>query len=66
MQNFVFVSVNVDGNPELSRLFGVSSIPRVVVISPDGKILSSQVGAMPPDRLLSWLPQVHPVTARAE
>lgn len=66
MQNFVFVSVNVDGNPELSRLFGVSSIPRVVVISPAGKILASQVGAMPPDRLLSWLPQVHPVAASAE
>lgn len=66
MQSYVFVSVNVDQNAELSRLFGVSSIPRVVVISPEGKILASQVGAMPPDRLLSWLSPSHPVAANAE
>src|SRR5437660_1061223 len=31
MQNFVLLPVNVDNNGELSRLFGVSGIPRVVV-----------------------------------
>lgn len=66
MQRYVFVSVNVDHNPELSRLFGVSSIPRVVVISPAGKILASKVGAMPPDPLLSWLPESHPVADSTE
>lgn len=58
MQNFVLRTVNVDNNPELTRMFGVSGIPHVVVISPEGKILGSQTGAVPPDALLSWLPQV--------
>jgi thioredoxin-related protein len=48
--------VNVDGNRELSKLYGVRGIPYVVVISPDGKIIRSQTGAMPSDRFLSWLP----------
>ena len=58
MQNFVLRTVNVDNNPELSRMFGVSGIPHVVVISPEGKIIRSQTGAVPPDALLSWLPEV--------
>jgi thiol:disulfide interchange protein len=66
MRNYVFVSVNVDQNQELARLYSVSSIPRVVVISPEGKILASQVGAMPPDRLLSWLPDARPNTGGTE
>jgi len=65
MQNFVLLPVNVDGNRELSKLFGVSAIPYVVVISPDGKIIRSQTGAMPPERLLSWLPEVPHETASA-
>lgn len=60
MQNYVFLSVNIDRNAELSHLFGVSSIPHVIVISSDGKIIATQVGAMPPDRLLTWLPESKP------
>ena len=59
MRNFVFVPVNVDNNGELSHMFGVEGIPHVVLISPNGKIIGSQTGAVPPDRLLSWLPQVN-------
>jgi len=66
MRNFVLRTVNVDNNPELSGMFGVSAIPRVVVISPQGKILASQTGAMPPDALLSWLPQTKRQTASAQ
>lgn len=61
MRNYVFLSINVDQNAELSHLFGISSIPHVLVISPEGKILASQVGAMPPDRLLAWLPEAKPI-----
>lgn len=66
MQNFVLLPVNVDHNPELSRKFGVQGIPYVVVISPDGKVLRSQTGAVPPDQLLSWLPEVRPQTTSAQ
>ena len=55
MQNFVFLPVNIDKNPELAHLFGVGGIPYVVVIS-DGKIIRSQTGAVPPEALLNWLP----------
>lgn len=66
MHNFVFMPVNVDSNRELSHMFGVSGIPHVVLISPNGKIIGSQTGAVPPDRLLSWLPQVNRETAGAQ
>jgi thiol:disulfide interchange protein len=60
MSNFVFMPVNVDTNSELSGLYGVSGIPHVVIVSPDGRILRSQTGAVPPDALLAWLPEVTP------
>jgi thioredoxin 1 len=66
MQDFVFMPVNIDGNRELSHLFGVGGIPYVVVISPDGNILCSQTGAVPPDRLLGWLPPPNHQTAAAQ
>lgn len=66
MQNFVLMPVNVDRNRELAKMFGVGGIPYVVVISPDGKIMCSQTGAVPPDRLLSWLPKVTPETTSTE
>jgi thiol:disulfide interchange protein len=56
MRNYLFMPVNVDANRELSKMFGVEGIPHVVVISPDGKVIGSQTGAVPPDRLLAWLP----------
>jgi thiol:disulfide interchange protein len=66
MQNFVLVPVNVDQNRELSKMFGVEGIPYVVVISPDGKVMRSQTGAVPPDTLISWLPEVNRETTSAQ
>lgn len=36
-ENVKFVSVDVDANPETAKAFGVNGIPRVVILSPDGK-----------------------------
>ena len=66
MQNFVLMPVNVDHNRELSKMFGVEGIPYVVVISPDGKVMRSQTGAVPPDTLISWLPVVNRETTSAQ
>ena len=35
--NVEFVSVDVDVNPKTAELFGVSSIPQVTIIAPDGR-----------------------------
>ena len=32
-----FVSVDIDNNPKTAELFGVSSIPQVTLIAPDGR-----------------------------
>lgn len=35
--NVEFVSIDVDENPQTAELFGVSSIPQVTIIAPDGR-----------------------------
>ena len=37
----LFVSVNVDTNPDAARQFGVTSIPQVSVLLPDGSVTST-------------------------
>ena len=60
MRNVVFMPVNVDANPELSGLYNVTGIPHVVIISPDGKILRTQTGAVPAETVLTWFPEPKP------
>lgn len=48
------VKVNVDDAPEVSRRFGVQSIPMLLVLR-DGKLIDGHIGAMAPDQLLSWV-----------
>ena len=46
--------VNVDNVPELANLFGVSSIPMLVVMK-NGKVINQAVGARPKEQILSML-----------
>lgn len=46
--------VNVDEQPELARMFGVMSIPMLVVIK-DGKVVNQAIGARPKGAILSML-----------
>ena len=46
--------VNVDNVPELANLFGVSSIPMLVVMK-NGKVVNQAVGARPKEQILSML-----------
>jgi thioredoxin 1 len=46
--------VNVDEQGELAAMFGVSSIPMLVVVK-DGKITNSSVGVRPKDQIVNML-----------
>lgn len=46
--------INVDEEPELAQVFGVVSIPTLVVMK-NGKIVQQAVGARPKSQILSML-----------
>ena len=48
------VKVNVDEAPGVSRRFGVQGVPTLLVLR-EGRTVSRQVGAAPPDVLLEWV-----------
>lgn len=48
--NVNIAKVNVDVNPELSKQFGVTSIPTLIFIK-DGEVLDKQLGAQTKSRL---------------
>lgn len=51
---YVVAKINVDDEPELANLFGVSSIPMLVVMK-NGKVVNQAVGARPKEQILSML-----------
>ena len=48
------VKVNVDEAPGVSARFAVQGIPTLLVLR-DGRPVARQVGALPPDQLVSWV-----------
>lgn len=48
------IKVNVDEAPGISARFEVLGIPTLLVLR-DGKPIARQVGALPADRLVTWL-----------
>lgn len=46
--------INVDEEPELAQVFGVSSIPMLAVLE-NGKIVNQSVGARPKAQILAML-----------
>lgn len=48
------VKVNVDDAPGVSHRFGVQGVPTLLVLR-DGRTVTRQVGALPPDVLLEWV-----------
>ncbi|MBR7116430.1 MAG: thioredoxin [Clostridia bacterium] len=49
--DIVVCKVNVDREPELSRRFGIVSIPTLIVLK-DGEVVNKAVGAKPKDKIL--------------
>lgn len=46
--------VNVDDEPELAQMFGVMSIPTLIVFK-DGQIANQNIGAVPKEQILALL-----------
>ena len=55
LDHVVPVKIDVDEHPDLAQEFGVTGIPRLQLIAPDGTLGGSRVGFMPPDELIRWL-----------
>lgn len=51
---YIVGKINVDNEPELARIFQVSSIPTLVVLQ-NGKIINQSSGAKPKNQILSML-----------
>lgn len=47
----MFIKINVDENPELAVRYGIRSIPALLLINKEGKILMKQIGAIPKNQL---------------
>lgn len=52
--HYLVGKINVDEEPELAQVFGVASIPTLVVMK-NGKIVQQSVGARPKSQILSML-----------
>lgn len=52
--DLLFVKINTDENPEVSRKYGISSIPHLMVFE-DGKKVADQVGAPSRGALERWV-----------
>ena len=48
------IKVNVDESPRMAAKYGAQSIPTLVILE-NGKKLATQVGALPADRLKTWV-----------
>lgn len=51
-KDFVCVKVNTDQHPETAGKLGVQYIPDVRLMSPQGKVLETQIGFSPPAEFL--------------
>lgn len=51
---YLIAKVNVDEQPELAQMFGVSSIPTLVVLK-NGNVVNMSVGARPKAQILAML-----------
>lgn len=55
LTNWVSVIVDVDKRPDLGRRFKVNSIPEILLINPDGKVMSRKEGLVAPGELVAFV-----------
>ena len=53
-ENIKLIKINVDENEDLSKRFGVMSIPTVIVFK-DGKETNKNIGLTSKEEILSWI-----------
>ncbi len=52
---FNWVKIDVDKQPELAARYGVEGVPAIVVLDTQGRILGSRGGFIPPDKFVEFL-----------
>ena len=57
---FVPVKVNVDHYPNLGKQFGITGLPTVAIVTPDGRCLQKRRGAFTRDQLMTILATYEP------
>ena len=55
LKNYIVIHVNTDKHPDVSRKFGINSLPSYVITNVDEKNLKSGKGYQAADQFVSWL-----------
>jgi len=55
LRGFVPVRIDIDRSPNLAHAYAVQSIPTMIVLDGEGRVLKSTSGALPPEEFLAWL-----------
>lgn len=55
MQAYVPVMIDVDSQPDIARHYRIQSIPQVMVLDMDQRIVSQQAGLIPAPTMVRWL-----------
>ena len=54
LEDVNFVKVNVDENEDITRQFGIMSIPTLIIFK-DGEQVAQTMGFQPKERLIQWI-----------
>ena len=69
LEDFVPVYVDTDKYPDVMRSYGVKALPTLIMLTPNGQVISKNVGFMPPTAFVGKLDsalQKVPAPARSE
>src|SRR4051812_11549800 len=55
LKEYIPVRIDIDQQPSVARQYGVEAIPRFVILSPQGEVTRSAVGAKEPQEFINWL-----------
>jgi thiol:disulfide interchange protein len=64
LDGFIPVRLDVNARPQLAAEFGVTAMPTLVVLAPDGELVTANVGAIPMRYFLLFLDQARDAAER--
>lgn len=64
LAGFILVRLDVNAHQQLARGFGVTATPTLLVLSPDGELVTANVGAIPMRYFLLFLDQARAAAGR--
>ena len=66
LDGFIPVRLDINTHRQLARDFGVNATPTLLVLSPDGKLVTANVGAVPMRYFLLFLDQARAAAGRKQ